>query len=564
MVPLPDREGEVAMNTTVINEAKHAPSPAASPSTLTGTATLLRFMLRRDRIRTSAWVLGIGLMGFYFAHAIQIIAGSEQELGSLAIMFTDPVGRMMVGPGFGMDAPTHERFFAAGYVLFIYILVALMSVFTVVRHTRAEEQTGRAELIRTNVVGRHATLTATLILVTVANVIAAGIVWVAALSADYSAEGSALVAAGGLAVGLLFTGAAAVSAQLSESSRGASAMAGGLIGLAYLIRMGGDAAEAGGTTVSWFSPLAWAQQTAPYVEDRWWPLLLPAGFAIVLVALGYWLSTQRDVGASLLPTRLGRPEAAASLGTPPGMAARTLRGPLRGWGISLLLAGLMFGSFAQTMVDAADDLPAEMAQIFAGEDMMLGYLAYMALFMAVFVAAAGVSSIQQLKGEENRGRAEYALSAPLGRSTWLGAHLVVLLAGLVLILALVGAGMGLGAWASLEHDGGRYFGELFLAAVAQIPAVLAVMGIVTALFGWVPRLAGTVGWVIIGFAGVMTTFGGLLELPEIVVDLNLFGHLAEYPVEDIAWAPVLWLSAIGVAGILLGFMGWKRREVNRV
>lgn len=553
------------MNTTTsTNKSIHAPSPAASQSTLIGTGTLLRFMLRRDRIRTSTWVLGIGLMGFYFAHAIQILADSEQELVSVATMYTAPVGRMMVGPGFGMDAPTYERFFAAGYVLFIYILVALMSVFTVVRHTRAEEQAGRAELVRTNVVGRHATLTATLILVTAANLIVAGIIWVAAFSAGYSAEGSALVAAGGFAVGLFFSGVAAVSAQLSESSRGASAMAGGLIGLAYLIRMGGDAAEVGGNALSWFSPLAWAQQTAPYVEDRWWPLLLPTGIAIVLMGLGYWLSTKRDVGASMLPTRLGRPEASPSLGTAPGMATRTLLGSLRGWGLSLLLAGLMFGSFAQTMVDAADGLPAEMAQIFAGEDMMLGYLAYMALFMAVFVAAAGVSSIQQLKGEENRGRAEYAMSAPIGRSTWLGAHLTVLLIGLLLMLALVGAGMGLGALASLEQDGGRYFGELFLASLAQGPAVLAVIGIVTALFGWGPRIASTVGWVIIGFAAVMTSFGGLLELPDIILDLNLFGHLAEYPVEGIAWAPVLWLSAIGVVGILLGFVGWKRREINRV
>lgn len=549
---------------TFTKEARHAPSPAGKQSTLAGTGTLLRFMLRRDRIRTTAWVLGIALAGFYFANAIQIIAETEEDLVSLSGMYADPIGRMMVGPGFGMDDPTHERFFSAGYVLFIYILIALFSVFTVVRHTRAEEQTGRAELVRANVVGRHATLTATLILTTAANVIAALLVWAGALAADYSAEGSALVAVGGLAVGLFFAGAAAVSAQLSEYSRGASAMAGGLIGVAYLVRMGGDMAELGGNALSWFSPLAWSQQTAPYVEDRWWPLLLPLGFAVVLVWLGYWLATKRDVNASLIPARLGRGAAKRSLGTPMGMASRTLRGGLRGWGIALLLTGLMFGSFAQTMVDAADDLPEEMSQIFAGEDLMLGYLAYMALFMAVFIGAAGVSGLGQLRGEENRGRAEYAMSAPVGRTGWLGAHLAVLLIGLFLILALVGASMGLGAVASLSDGGGQYFGELFLASVMQAPAVLAVIGIVTALFGWLPRAAAPVGWVIIGFAGVMSTFGGLLDLPEAVTNLNLFGHLSEYPVEDIAWTPVLALTAIGVVGIAAGLLGWNRREVNRV
>ncbi|WP_150460891.1 ABC transporter permease [Nesterenkonia ebinurensis] len=549
---------------TISPEARQAPSPAAGQATFAGTGILLRFMLRRDRMRTTTWILGIALAGFYFAHAVSVVAETEEDLVSLASMYADPVGRMMVGPGFGMDAPTYERFYASGYSLFIYILIALFSVFTVIRHTRAEEQTDRAELVRANVVGRHATLTATLILTLGANMLAAGLILLAGVSADYDAAGSALVAASGLAVGLFFAGAAAVTAQLSESSRGASALAGGLLAVAYLVRMGGDAAEVGGSGLSWASPLGWSQQTAPFVHDRWWPLLLLIGSGALFIAAGYWLSTKRDVGASLLPSRLGRAEAKPSLGTPVGLAFRTLKGGLRGWGIALLLTGLMFGSYAQTILDAADSLPAEVSEIFAGEDMMLGYLAYMAVFMAVFIAAAGVSGISQLRGEESRGRAEYGMSAPVGRIRWLGSHLLVLVVGLVLMLCLVGLGMGVGAAATLEQDGSQYFGQLFLAGALQAPAVLAVIGIVTALFGWLPRAATAVGWVIIGFGGVLTSFGGLLELPEAVTELNLFGHLADYPVQDIDWVPVLWLSGIGVAGILLGLLGWSRREVNRV
>ncbi|GAB3843226.1 ABC transporter permease [Nesterenkonia populi] len=531
---------------------------------MTGAATLLRLMLRRDRLRLSLWAAGIGLMGFYFANAVQVITEDEAELAQLAGMFADPVGRLMTGPAFGMDEPTFERFFAAGYVLFLYILVALMSVFTVVRHTRAEEQTGRAELVRANVVGRHATLSAALLLVVGANVIAAALIVAGALSGGYAAEGSVLVGAGALAVGLFFSGAAATAAQMSESSRGASAMAGGLLGLAYLIRMGGDMAEQGGTALSWASPLGWAQQTAPYVEDRWWPLALLLGGAALLAALGFWLSTRRDVEASLMPTRLGRRSAGRSLGTPLGMAARILRGGLRGWGLALVLCGLLFGSYAQALVDAADELPAEIAMIFSGESMMLGYLAYMALFMAIFVTAAGVSGLHQLRGEETRGRAELGLSVPMSRSTWLGAHLTVLLGGLVLILLLVGVAMGAGAAAVLEDGGGRYFGELVMAALHQAPAALAVIGIVVALFGWLPRAASAVGWVIIGYGAVMTNFGQLLELPEVVYELNVFGHLSQYPVEEVSWAPVAVLTGIGAAGIALGFLGWNRREVNRV
>lgn len=553
------------MSAPALSETRHAPSPAsATQSPLAGVWTLLRFMLRRDRIRTSAWVAAVGLSGFLFASAMTSVYETQEDIEGITAMLGDPVMRMLVGPAFGMEEPSHERLFSAAYVLFIYIPIALFSIFTVVRHTRAEEQSGRAELVRANVVGRHATLTATVCLTTVANIVIAVLLGFGGIAEDFAVEGSVLVAAGGFVLGLFFTGVAAVTVQLSESARTSSAIAGAVLGLAYLIRMGGDMGEVGGTALSWFSPLAWSQQTAPYVEDRWWPLLISAGFAVVLIWAGFLLSTKRDVEASMFATRLGRAEAKRSLGTPSGMASRTLRGGLRGWGIALILTGLMFGSFAQAMVDAADDLPEGMAQMFSGNDMMLGYLAFMGVFIAIFAAAAGVSGLQQLRGEENRGRAEYGLSAPIGRTTWLGSHLFVLVVGITAILALSGLGMGLGAAVSLEANGSQYIGELLLATTLQMAPVLAVLGVVAALFGWVPKLANAIGWIIIGYGGFVTTFSGMLDLPDSLIQLSVFSHLAEYPVETIEWAPILWLSLIGVVGLTVGLIGYSRREINRI
>src|SRR5204863_181177 len=53
------------------------------------------------------------------------------------------------------------------------ILAAVMSMLTVVRHTRTEEETGRLELIGATVVGRYAPLTAALLTAVLANVAAA-------------------------------------------------------------------------------------------------------------------------------------------------------------------------------------------------------------------------------------------------------------------------------------------------------------------------------------------------------------------------------------------------------
>ncbi|MCH8563485.1 hypothetical protein LTI14_09720 [Nesterenkonia sp. YGD6] len=530
-------------------------------ASLVGTGVLLRFLLRQDRVRLSLWVVGIGLMSFYVANAVQALVTDEAELAQMAGLFAEPVGRLMTGPAYGMESPTFERFYAAGYVLFIYILTALMSMFTVVRHTRAEEASGRAELLRADVLGRHATLTAALILVLLANAAAAALVLLGALSGGFALTGSLLVAGSGASVGLFFAAAAALAAQLTETSRSASALTGALLGLAYLIRMLGDMAAVEGTTLSWFSPLGWSQQTAPYVEDRWWPLLPCLALAAAAVLGAYELSTRRDLGAGLLPSRLGRSRARPRLATPLGVATHTLRGGLRGWGIAVVLCGALFGSYAQSMVDTAADLPEEFRSFFSGETVLLGYLAYMAMFLALFVAAAGVGGVQQLRGEEKHGRAEWILSAPLSRTRWLGAHLAVILGGLSIMLVLTGLATGAAAVAVLADEPGDHFTDILLASLHQGPAVLAVLGLTFAAYGWAPRFAGVLGWTVLGYAAVITNFGPLLHLPEIFFELNVFGHLAQYPVEAFEWGPVIWLSAIGVGGILLGFTGWHRREI---
>lgn len=549
--------------TTMQNRAPNSTDSTGAVRTgLAGTGVLLRFMLRQDRVRLSLWVVGIGLMSFYVANAVQALVTDEAELAQMASLFADPVGRLMTGPAYGMEAPTFERFYAAGYVLFIYILAALMSIFTVVRHTRAEEASGRAELLRAAVLGRHAPLTAALLLVLLANGAAAALVLLGALSGGFAPEGSMLVAASGAAVGLLFAGIAALAAQLTETSRAASGLTGALLGLAYLIRMLGDMAAAEGTAISWFSPLGWSQQTAPYVEDRWWPLLLSLTLIAAAVFGAYGLSTRRDLGAGMLPSRLGRAQARPRLSTPLGVATHTLRGGLRGWGVAVILCGALFGSYAESMVDTAVSLPEEFRSFFAGETVLLGYLAYMAMFLALFVAAAGVGGIQQLRGEEKHGRAELLLSAPLSRTRWLGAHLTVLLGGLGLMLTLTGLATAAAAVAVLQDDSAGHFSEILRASLHQGPAVLAVVGLTLAAYGWVPRFAGLLGWLLLGYAVVMTNFGPLLDLPEVFSTLNVFGHLAQYPVEPVRWSPVLWLSGIGMVGILLGFTGWRRRAIN--
>src|SRR5690606_8058157 len=132
--------------------------------------------------------------------------------------------------------------------------------------TRLEEQTGRAELIRANVVGRDAPLTAALLVAVLADIAAAIVVTALAVGNGFALTGSLLVGAATGATGLAFAGVTAVTVQLSESSRTAAGWAGVVVGVAFALRGLGDMAEVGGSALSWTSPFGWASQTAPYVH----------------------------------------------------------------------------------------------------------------------------------------------------------------------------------------------------------------------------------------------------------------------------------------------------------
>jgi ABC-2 type transport system permease protein len=295
------------------------------------------------------------------------------------------------------------------------------------------------------------------------------------------------------------------------------------------------------------------------VLDRWWPLLLPVAMTVVTAAAGVALSSRRDLGASMFAVRPGPAEAAPSLGTPFGLAFRLQRGNMIGWTASLSVAGLIFGGFADALLGALEDMPEVFQELFGAEEMLAGYLGYMALFMALLVGAYAVLAIQGVRTEETTGRAEPVLATPMSRWTWLGTNLAVIAAAVVLMMAVVGLVSGIGA-AIVTGDAG-HIGELTLAHLNQTPAVLVVLGVATLLFGVLPR-AVPATWAIVGYGMFVGTFGPLMDLPAAALDLSPFEHPAELPLESFHLAPVLILLVIAAVTALIGLLGLRRRGIN--
>ncbi|MGY1601744.1 ABC transporter permease [Geodermatophilus sp. SYSU D00815] len=524
-----------------------------------GTGALLRVGLRRDRRRLLIWVVALGLLTVYAAVALTSVYPTAADRQARAAAVDTPAGILFTGPAFGVDDYTTGAMVANELGLSVMVAVAVMSILLVVRHTRAEEESGGTELLLSGAVGRRTPLTTALALMAAANVAIAVVVAAGLLGAGLGTAGSLALAAGFALTGMVFGAVAAVTAQLFQTGRAASGAALGVLLAAVLVRGIGDVLQTGGSPLSWFSPIAWAQQTRAFVDLRWWPLLLSVALIAVLLAVAARLTARRDVGAGVFAPRRGPAEAAASLSGPVGLAARLQRGAVAGWAAGLLVLALSFGSLTDQVTDMIAGNP-QLAEVFAagGADPADSFSAVAALYHGLLAGGFAVGSVLRLRGEETGGRAELLLSTALDRRRYAGATLGVAGGAAALLLLVAGAAGGLAA-AGVIGDAGQ-FGRQLGAALVQLPAVLVLAGLTAALVGWAPRWA-PLAWAVLVWALLAGMFGELLSLPGWAVRLSPFGWVPQVPAEALEAGPLLGLLAVALALGAAALVGFRRRDV---
>lgn len=203
-------------------------------------------------MRIPVWLAALTLTTVATAQSFQDLYGDDADRARTAETVGTPAGLAMTGPAHYLENYTLGAMMSHQMLGFMAIMVGLMSVLTLVRHTRAEEETGRAELVRANVVGRHAHLVAALGVVAAANVVLALLVAVGLGGLGIEGitwSGAVVYGAGHAAAGFVF---AAVTVQITEHSRGAAGLALAVVGIAYVLRAAGDADDNG---LSWLSPI---------------------------------------------------------------------------------------------------------------------------------------------------------------------------------------------------------------------------------------------------------------------------------------------------------------------
>ncbi|GAA2452235.1 ABC transporter permease [Streptomyces glaucus] len=527
------------------------PTRSGGSRPLAGTAALVRFALRRDRVLIPVWVAVNALLVLSMPNTLGGLYGTAAErAGLLRQVEASASLRALVGPVFGdsLGALTAWR-----VGVYAGALAAVTSLLIVVRHTRDEEESGRQELVASGAVGRGAPLTAALLTALAAN--AALALLVTAGLAGQGAAGAAAFGLGLAGVGMVFATAAAVVAQLTESARLARGLTAAALGAAFVLRAAGDAAaDDGSSPLTWLSPLGWLENLRAFAGERWWVLPVLLGAVLAQGAAAYALAGRRDVGMSFLPTRPG--PATGRLGSAGALAWRLHRGGVLGWSVGFLLAGAVYGG----MTDAATDLLGDNDDARRVIERMGGQTGPADAFLSAMIGVLGliaalyvVASVLRLSGEEGSGRAEPVLAGAVGRLRWAAGHLVAAFAGTVWIMLLAALGFAAG-------HGGRT-GPILAACLVQVPAVWVVGGVAVLLYGLVPR-AAPAAWAVAGAALLIGWVGPALDLPRAVLDLSPFGHLPKLPGGAMEWGPVLVLTGLAAVLTGAGLAGLRRRDLT--
>jgi len=531
--------------------------------------TLLRFRLRRDRVQLPVWIISTGLLLVFTSASLAHSYGSEaNRVAVLKVAAGNPTLLALRGPVLGSSM---GAFTAFEILSFIALLAALMNTFLAVRHSRADEESGRSELVSATAAGRLTPTIATVLEGVIANVVLMVVLCLILLASGLDFSGSATFGWVVGATGLAFLGVGLLCAQIFSTARASNGAAAALVGIAYVLRGIGDASgtpSADGLRVtsglaSWFSPIGWAQQSQPFTANAWWTGLLGLGLGILAVVITLGLQSVRDHGAGLVAARSGRASASALLGGPLGLAWRLQRASILGWAIAAIFGALLAGKLGAAVVTASakDQGISTAMRSFApsGSGAILQvFVAAMMGIIGLVVAGCMLQTVMRLRQEEAAGTAEVVLATGVARISWLLGYLLMGALSAVLIMLL--GGLITGALLA-QVSGSEIFGQSVASALVQLPAAFVYMTVLGFVFALTPRLTIGAGWAMLALGAFLGQFGGLLQLPGWLRSISPFEHTPALPLAHADFSGAIGMIAVSLLATIAAAWLFRRRDL---
>ncbi|WP_320065546.1 multidrug ABC transporter permease [Micromonospora sp. RTGN7] len=526
--------------------------------TLTGARPLLRAALTQDARNIGPWVMLITALSASSVLAYEWVFPDAQSRTELAATLgSNPALSLIFGPA--RDLLTADGFNAWRAGALGTFFAALMAIFIVVRNSRADEDSGQAELLASGVMGRQTRLAVALLMAVLASIVLGVFSWVVTVALGGGALNTLALSASFTASGLMFAGVAGIAAQIGSDARAANSIAVATLGIAFVVRGYIDASEASSWFV-WLTPLGWLEEVRPASGNNAWPLLLALGFAVALAAVALALHARRDFGFGMIAPRRG-PARGGMVASVWGLALRINRGSLISWLVAFAGLGAVFGFLATSVGGVFADNPAMGGLVAAGATteagLIFSFLVTIMQLVGIIAAVFGVQIVMRIYTEELDHRVEPVLAGSLSRAKYLASNTVVAFGAPAVALLISGTVIGLIAAAA---EPGISAGDVILQALATIPAVWTLVALALAAVGANPRVR-LAGWLGVVATFVLTLLGPLFKLWDWILGISPLWHVPNITATSPDWTGLGWVSGVAVLLTVVAFAGFRRRDV---
>ena len=443
----------------------------------------------------------------------------------------------------------------------LQVIAAILGLVAAVKVLRAQEDSGRYELLLSGPFGRRRAFWAGLAAV----VGGAAVIWTATFAglviANLDTGNSALLALATSSVAISFAGVGALVSQLASTRRVALELGTAAFAVAFILRIVSDTVSSL-AWLRWATPLGWAEDVHPFTDFDYKGLLPPIAAVAILLAVSLRLWLRRDVGNGVLRSRESRPPRLGLLSSPTALALRGEAFSLTAWVVGTAGFAFVIGVLSASVSDVNISKHLEQQFQKLGSISITtasGYLSLTFLFFVLVVSLFCCSQVAAARHEESDGRLETLFSSAVARRNWFGGRMALAVGGAVAISLAA----GVLAWAGAASQGADVsFTGMVKAGVNCLPASLLFLSLGALAFSLVPRATTGFAYGIVLLAFVWELFGSLLSVPTWTLDLSPFHQLGLLPAEGFKTVPALVMLAIAAVAGLGAMLGFRRRDLT--
>ena len=529
---------------------------------LAKTTQLTWFYLKKDWLVLTLWFVIVGGLNLVIAAIYNQIYGTPAQVQSIVTTLKTPAMVALFGSLPPLKTYTTFDIAVGEMLLFTIMMMVVMNFQLVIKNTRAEEEKGVNELLRSLAVGKFAQPMAVLIEVMSINVAIAltGLSYRVLNGATWPA--TLLFVAGLLSSGLLFMSIVLLTAQLARQARLATAMGYLIFGVMFVGRMVTDTVK---QQLTWLSPLGWVEKSQIGATNNWLPVILLVCLSLVIIGGSLWLLATRDLGTGLVSISAGPATAPKSLRGWLSLQVRLERTSFVIWLLGLSTLGMSYGAiFHQIKQLAADNAvlknllgTSKMTQL--GDQIVLVFMHTILIMPVTVVSIAGLIAMGRFKRDLENGTIDLISAHAISR--------------LRLYVGYVGSGVlfTLGAWLAAIYS--MFVAQAIVmptpititkfnaVAVNAFPILLFFVGLAAILLGWLPKWYRLV-YLVLGLNFYMLYLGKMLKMPEWLIQVMPNSWVAQAPLSAIDWGSWVVVLTLALALIGLGYLGYRQGDLR--